>query len=189
MNEPPPPVEILRHVAVGREGVEIKDDERYQIDDEYGHDAGHFLGADRRSDHIVGKHEHDDHDAGSCPPRCLDIFSALIDEPHSKGVAAAVLDEDENCSDDGYDRAKYIEEQFGGSDPCDLDAKFFRKEPVDRSHEAHKKPDDERVDMEDFGNIEIKQPEKEIRVNVIVRRHQPSDGHDAEQRNSRRQDI
>src|SRR5271165_3632662 len=40
VNQPPPPEQILRHVAHFRKSIEVEDHQRDQIEDEYGQNTG-----------------------------------------------------------------------------------------------------------------------------------------------------
>ena len=96
MDEPPPPEQVGRHVADGRKGDQVEQDQRYQVDHQNGYDPGGFPRSDHGPDHVVGEYHHNHDNAGGRPTRRLNIFSALIDEPQRSLVAAAVLDEDEH---------------------------------------------------------------------------------------------
>jgi len=78
------------------------------------------------------------------------------------------LDEDEYDRHHCNCRAEDIEQDFRGRDAGKLAPEFVRQKPVDRSHESHEEPDDHRVDVQDFGDIEMQEAEEQIRVDIIA---------------------
>src|SRR5215469_8756693 len=78
---PPPPKQVSRHVADGWKRDQIEQDERYQVDHQYGDDPGGLACGDRGSYHVVRKYHHDYDDAEGRPTGRFDILSALVDQP------------------------------------------------------------------------------------------------------------
>ena len=98
MDKPPPPEKVSRHVADGRKGDQIEQDQRYQIDHQNSYDPGGLARGDRRADHVVGEDDHDHDDAEGGPTWRLDVFPALIDEPQRRLVASGRIQSDDSVA-------------------------------------------------------------------------------------------
>ena len=68
--------------------------------------------------------------------------------------------EDEYRRDDENGSAKHPEQQLGEPNTFGFTTEFLRYEPIDRAHEAHEQPNDQGVDMKNFGNVEVQQTEE-----------------------------
>jgi len=90
------------------------------------------------------------------------------------------LHEDEESRDDENGRAENPEQQLGEADALGLAAELLRQEPIDRAHEAHQQPDDERVDMQDLRDVEMEQTEQQIGLDVVDGREHARQGHHTE---------
>src|SRR5215471_744722 len=144
MNQPPPPIEIDRHIVDLGERDEIEKHERHHVHAHHRHHAGDPARRKRSADDVPGKDEHNQGDADRGPTGRLDVFATLLNEPQRGVSSRTPLDEDEDHRDHQHGGDENPEQNLRGPHSGGFAAEFFGQEPIYGTHETHEQPDDHR---------------------------------------------